>query len=89
MHKLLAFLSLCISCQAFSATITATSHLGPPTSVTTLSGSGYAPSEVARFYFDRALVKTVRVGADGNQTRTVEHPPGLVKGHPDDVRNHD
>lgn len=71
-------LSLVFCCDGLAATLNASSHLGPPTSTTFLSGSGYAAGEVAKIYFDRSLVKSIKVQPDGSFTGVELQIPGTA-----------
>jgi PQQ-like domain len=56
---------LVVAQEAPAASVTDNPHVGPPTSVTIVSGSGYGANEGIDLYFDNALVKTTSANASG------------------------
>jgi hypothetical protein len=51
---------------AAGATVADSPHVGPPTSVTWVSGVGYGPAELVDLYFDSAKLKTVTAASTGS-----------------------
>src|SRR5437870_126384 len=65
---------------ASSATLTLSLTLGPPTTLTVATGSGFAPNERVALGFDSRVLSTVKAHTDGTFTKQLTVPATATPG---------